>query len=330
MRNQQPFLLAILILVAAGSGGAEIQPLSFEESVRQQLRKIDSWGLRRLLETQQQIDKKQKERARLSTNPRELVELAGDEDSEVRFFVAVNHYTPLEVLQNLAADPETQVRSGVAMALAFQPLGPRSDLVIIEEMARALAVDSQVLVRMKLAENTDLPPGVFDQLAVDPDHLVRLHLAQNANVSPSALSALAQDAEEAVLVSSLGHRNMPLEWLEKSADQPSALIRLAVAKNINTPVGVLNHLSTDQAVEVRRAVAHHTNTSLKTLDKMRADNDLEVLLAIVAHPRADRKLLMKLARDDRDGGVRLAAQQRLVPLLRKEIREDLLERWRTQ
>jgi hypothetical protein len=89
-------------------------------------------------------------------------------------------------------------------------------------------------------------------------------------------------------------------------------------------------LASDQAAEVRRAVARHPSTTLNILERMRADSDLEVLLGLVAHPRADRKLLMKLARDERDGGVRLAAQQRLVPLLRKEIREDLLERWRTQ
>lgn len=328
MLTCRSLLFAILLLPGVGRG--ETQTLSFEEQVRQQLKKLDTWGLKPLLEREQQIDKVQKERARLSTNSRELIELAGDEDSEVRFFVAVNRNTPLVVLETLAADPETQVRSGVAMALLYQPLGARSEQGIVEGLARTLAADSQALVRMKLAENADLPPAVFDNLASDPDHLVRVRVAQNLNAPPSALSVLAQDSVETILVTALEHRNMPVEWLEKSIDQPSAQVRLAIAKNINTPVGVLDKLSSDQDAEVRRGVAHHPNTSLQTLDRMRADNDLEVLLAIVAHPRADRKLLMKLARDDRDGGVRLAAQQRLIPLLRKEIREDLLERWRTQ
>lgn len=328
MPTYRSLLLPILLL--PGISGAETQSLSFEEQMRQKLRTLDTWGLRRLLETQQQIDKKQKERARLSTNPRELIELAGDEDSEVRFFVAVNRYTPVEVLQALAADPETQVRSGVAMALVDQPLGTRSEQGMVEGMARTLAADPNALVRMKLAENADLPAAVFDELARDPDHLVRLRVAQNPNATQSALSTLAQDSVEAILITVLGHRNTPIEWLERSVDQPLAQVRLAVAKSVNTPVGVLDKLATDQAVEVRRAVARHPNTTLSILEKMRADNDLEVLLAIVAHPRAGRKLLMKLARDERDGGVRLAAQQRLVPLLRKEIREDLMERWRTQ
>lgn len=319
-----------MVLLLPSMAKAEVQTWSFEEQARQQLRKLDTWGLRRLLQAEGQIDKVQKERARISTSPRELIELSTDEDSEVRFFVAVNRYTPGEVLQTLAGDPETQVRSGVAMALVYQPLGPSSELGVIEGLAQDLAGDTQVLVRMKLAENQELPPAVFEHLATDADHLVRLRVSQNPHISQSALAILAQDSVEAVLVAALGHRNMPLEWLEKSIGQPSAQVRLAIAGNINAPVGVLDQLATDSAAAVRRAVARHPNTALQALERMRADNDLEVLLGIVAHPRADRKLLMKLARDERDGTVRLAAQQRLVPLLRREIREDLLERWRTQ
>lgn len=324
------WLLLFIVLLRPGISGAESQVLSFEEQVRQQMKKLDHWGLRRLLVEEQKIDKVQKERARLSTSPRELLELSTDEDNEVRFFVAVNPYAPVEVLQTLAADPEAQVRSGVAIALIHQPLGVRSEQSIIENLAQILTRDPQVLVRLKLAENLELPAAIYEVLASDADHLVRLRVAQNPHASQLALGALAQDSVETILVTALGHRNMPVEWLEKSVGQPYPQVRLAIAQNTNTPVGVLDLLATDQAAEVRRAVARHPNTTLPILDRMRADNDLEVLLGLVAHPHADRKLLMKLARDERDGGVRLAAQQRLVPLLRKEIREDLLERWRTQ
>lgn len=326
----RPWLLLFILSLGPGTGGAESQTWSFEEQVRQQMRKLDNWGLRRLLIEEQKIDKVQKERARLSTSPRELIELSTDEDNEVRFFVAVNRYTPLEVLQTLASDPEAQVRSGVAMALTYLPLGTTSEQRIVENLAQTLAGDPQALVRLKMAENLELPAAVYETLATDADYLVRLRIAQNPHASLTALGTLAQDSLETILVTALGHRNMPVEWLEKSVEQPYPQVRLAIAQNTNTPVGVLDVLATDQAAEVRRAVARHPNTTLSILERMRADQDLEVLLGLVAHPRADRKLLMKLARDERDGSVRLAAQQRLVPLLRKEIREDLLERWRTQ
>ena len=79
-------------------------------------------------------------------------------------------------------------------------------------------------------------------------------------------------------------------------------------------------------------VAEHEKTRLETLNRM-AMNDQEqdesVLLAIASHPHADRSLLTFLAYDARSGPVRLRAQARLKPLLRKEIREDILERWKT-
>ncbi len=323
------WVLAIAFIWAATEGTAQSLSVSFEEQVRQQLRKLDGWGLRRLLQEEKRIDKVQKERARLSTNPRELAELATDEDNEVRFFVAVNRNTPIEVLQSLAGDLEPQVRSGVAIALRSAPLGSQSAGAITADLALILARDANVLVRLKLAENQELPSAAYEQLATDADHLVRLRIAQNPQSSHHALAALAQDSVETILITALGHRNMPVDWLEKSVEQPYPQVRLAIAQNINTPVGVLDALVLDQAPEVRRAVARHPNTTLPILERMRADQDFEVLLGLVAHPRADRKLLTKLARDERDGGVRMAAQKRLVPLLRKEIREDLLERWPT-
>lgn len=307
------------------------QDTSFEEQMRQQLRKLDRWQLRQLLRAEQKIDQVQRERARLSSSPRELAELAADEDSGVRFYVAANRHTPLGVLQLLASDPEPQVRSGVAMSLAHDPYYWGEEQELIESIAFHLARDPQVLVRMKLAENRDLPPAAFDTLAYDPDHLVRLRVAQNVRTPQSALIALAQDSAEVVQAAALAHRNMPPAWLEKMMDHPSPQVRLAICANLNAPLLVLDHLAQDSSsVEVRRAVARHPNTALATLDRMRADSDLEVLLAITAHPRADRKMLMKLARDQRDGSVRLAAQKRLEPLLRSEIREDILERWRAQ
>lgn len=324
------WLLLAGLLATPGIGGAQSFAVPFEEQVRQQLRKLDGWGLRQLLQQEQQIDKVQQERARLTTNPRELAELATDEATEVRFFVAVNPHTPIKVLQTLATDPEGQVRSGVSLALRYDPQGPHTDPALVEQLALGLTGDSLVLVRLKLAENRTLPPSAYEQMAIDADLLVRLRIAQNPQSSSVAMATLAQDSVQSILVAALGNRNMPVEWLERSVDHPLASARLALAQNINTPIWLLARLAADQAPEVRRAVARHPNTTLPILDRMRADQEIEVLLALVAHPRADRKLLTRLARDERDGEVRLAAQKRLVLLLRQEIRDDLLERWHTQ
>ncbi len=78
---------------------------------------------------------------------------------------------------------------------------------------------------------------------------------------------------------------------------------------------------------VRRRAAAHPNMRLTTLRQLAGDNDVGVVQVVASHPQADRELLMQLAYDGRDAQVRPIAQDRLEPLLRREIRDDILERW---
>ncbi len=57
------------------------------------------------------------------------------------------------------------------------------------------------------------------------------------------------------------------------------------------------------------------------------NTDPAVILAVARHPGADRSLLTELAYNEDHTDVRLTAQDRLQPLLRREIRDDILERW---
>ena len=78
---------------------------------------------------------------------------------------------------------------------------------------------------------------------------------------------------------------------------------------------------------MRQAVARHPATPPGTLALLAADADLGVVLEVARHPSTQREILLKLAADPRDLGIRRAAQVSLAPLLRSEIREDVLERW---
>jgi hypothetical protein len=300
--------------------------LTLEAYLRQELKKIERWGVERLLQTEQRLDEQQKYRAYTSTNPEELALLAEDEDCGVRFFVGANSHTSPRIKSQLANDPVPYVRSGVAMSLSHDPKADPENQKKIRDIAERLARDSDELVRLSLAGNEKLSPVVFDTLASDPDFLVRQKLAENLHASGQALVILAQDSIEAVQIKAVQHRNMPQAWLARMSSHPSAQVRIAVCRNVNTPIKVLSSLATDPDSLVRRAVANHTNTSAKTLKRMIDDEDIEVLSAIAHHPKADRTTLMKLAFDERDAAVRMAAQKRLIPLLRSEIREDVLER----
>ena len=327
------------LLALLGAGGSAVWAQSssteqpqpeLEELWREQLRKIDRWGVKQLLRTERNIDIQQKKRAITSTNPEELAHLGEDEDSGVRFHVAANPHTSLDILLRLASDSVPYVRSGVAMTLSFDPLGSGESQSIIEMIAQKLATDTVPLVRFSLVENQKLPPTVFDALAHDPDFIIRQRLDLNLYATQSALAILAQDSVQAVQVEALRHRNMPLVWLEKLSEDVSSQIRMAACQNINTPVAVLSRLSSDQDPMVRRAVADHVNTPLEILEKMARDNDMAVVVAVANHPKADRELLIQLAYDDRDPEIRLAAHKHLEPLLRSEIREDIMERWKTR
>jgi len=309
-----------------GQESAEQVDLANEERLRRHLRKLEWHHVTQLLRWEQGVDVEQKKRANTSSNPRELDLLSDDEDVGVRFFVAANRHTPLATRLALSRDPAPAVRSGVALALAQDPLATRSVRDVVRDMAVDLAKDEHVVVRLALAVNRRLPPAAYDTLALDLDHVVRHKLAENPNTPSPALLQLTQDAELAVQTLALQHHNAPIGRLVEMSRSTLAEIRLAVCRNVNAPVAVLDTLATDPNPQVRRFVAAHPNTELQTLQRLARDADIGVLVSVAQHPSADRRLLMGLAYDDRDPGVRLAAQDRLKPLLRSEIREDVLER----
>ncbi len=298
-----------------------------ETWLRAHLRKLDGWGVSKLLRTEQTVDREQKHRANTSTNPRELALLADDEDRGVRFYVAANPYTPLGSRIYLAGDADPTVRTGAAMALVWDPLASSTTRQIVTDLAAKLARDPNVLVRLALVENKQLPPTLFDTLAADPDEMIRWKLAANLDTPGRVLTQLSSDVKRPVRIAALQHRNLPIPVLASMAADSSVAIRRAVCVNINTPLGVLSVLSGDLDPEVRRLTARHPNTPLETLERLARDTDPAVILAVARHPGADRSLLTELAYNEDHTDVRLTAQDRLQPLLRREIRDDILERW---
>lgn len=81
---------------------------------------------------------------------------------DMRAWVARNKTVPLEILRQLAGDPDPQVRSAVADRRKLTP-----------DIYDLLAADSNVSVRMRVAYNKKTPAEVIGRLAADPDQLVR-------------------------------------------------------------------------------------------------------------------------------------------------------------
>jgi hypothetical protein len=326
-----PFLIFSSALISSADEpvrrGAEP---SIEEELRRHLRKLDRWNLMQLLRVERDVDAKQKKRAEVSSNPDELAILAEDEDRGVRFYVASNRHASLDVQLILAQDREPIVRSGVALALKYDPKGSTFQRQLIERIGLRLAADERPLVRLGLASNQNLPDRVYDAIAKDIDPLVRMQLAENLKTPKMVLERLVRDSVQSVVITTLQHRNLPGVWLEQLSSDPASEIRRAVCQNINTSIIVLEKLSSDSDSSVRKAVAMHSAVGGAILDDLATDSDSTVLMAVVQHPQADRDLLLRFSQFDENLAVRQVARERLIPLLKGEIREDVLERWEAQ
>ena len=302
---------------------------SVEDRLRKDLMKLSRSGVSQLLRWEFEVDREQKRRANSSSNPRELVKLADDEDTGVRFFVAANRNTPLETRLALAADRKAAVRSGVAISLAYDPLATVHRRRVSEMIAARLAADENVLVRLSLVTNERLPSESYETLARDSDYVVRQKVAENPAAPRAALVKLAQDTVLTVQTAAFVHKNMPPDQLAMAAGDGNPMVRLAISQNLNTPVGSLDSLANDTLPIIREMAAKHPNTSLMSLQKLATDSDASVVLAVVEHPTANRDLLTALAYSSTEGSIRALAQKRLEPILREEIREDIMERWKT-
>ncbi len=311
-----------IVSVSAQTNTSEI-----EEELRIHLRKLDRWGLTQLLFTEKQVDQRQMERAKNSTNPEELFQLAKDEDESVRFYVSANKYTPLDVQMDLANDENDVVRSGLAGSLQISIREEKFRKEIKAKIAKKLMQDDIPVVRLALANNIFLNSEIYSDLAMDPDPVIRLNLSQNPRASRNALMTLSGDEFELVRANVAKHHNTMSEVLTNLSKDESVAVRAAVAANVNVSATLLELLGQDSETTVLRAVARQQNTRLVTLKKLAISPDVEIQLAVANNPNTSRELLTLLASGKREKSVKDIAQSRLEPILRQEIREDVLERW---
>lgn len=178
-----------------------------------------------------------------------LVRLSEDADSMVREFLAMNEHLDPQIRASLAADPEPRVRVVViehwrdapeevrrawltapeheVRRAAVHAFPPPSDLLpelLADPATRAAAVrhaepaanmatDSEVEVRLALADHPALPADMRDRLAEDPDIFVRNAIAARADTQ----AVMRED-----LASTLETDDPQLTWLLGFTRQPHA------------------------------------------------------------------------------------------------------------
>ena len=115
------------------------------------------------------------------------MQLAEDEDKNVRINVVRNPNAPVDVLRKLAEDEVMYVRS----CIAEHPNTP-------VDVLKILAEDEDLYVKYCVADNSNATADVLKELAEDEGEYVRASVAENLNTPADVLKELAEDENKGV------------------------------------------------------------------------------------------------------------------------------------
>lgn len=246
----------------------------------------------------------------------DLVDLLASGTSRHRAWLAANPHTPLRLLLELASDEDADVRLAVsirpelteqqraAIPVVIDPRGHYTALAWVrarhadlQAMAR-LARSAHLLIRRSVATVKELPTETAELLARDEDFAVRLLLAENCRQAPADLLLRTW-----------------LEWTGYS--------RHKILKHPNFPLhGQARHIN-DPEPDRRYLALHDPDLSERQLDELSRDSDPRNRRAALADPRLSAPRIAQLA-DDSDSAVRAAAAAH--PGLPPETLRTLLDR----
>ena len=147
----------------------------------------------------------------------ELLEMTINTSFFRKAVVALDRFTPSQVLQRLAEDDS--VRELVTRNL--------TDPEIFQKFAE------HKQVRKYVAENIDASAAILLRLAEDEDWEVRWNVAASPNAPTEILRALAEDEHEEVRRQVARNPNTPIETLQILAEDEAKYVRWYVIKNPN-------------------------------------------------------------------------------------------------
>ncbi|MEU3643052.1 hypothetical protein AB0E59_06705 [Lentzea sp. NPDC034063] len=194
------------------------------------------------------------------------VTLSGHASLDVRRALAAGPHTPASVLASLSFE------DALARELAANPATPSS---IAADLLRHHAS------RYFLAERTDLPSDVYDQLASELEPGILSQLAANPAVPVPVLRQLT--GTRALRLVLLRNPAIPLDLLVELAPSarigPDPLPRIASAS-----VTELRELAVCSVAQVRMLVARRPDLPADLFDRLVLDSDGGVAGAVATHP----------------------------------------------
>ena len=211
---------------------------------------------------------------------------ARPELKNVNLWRAENPGTPPEVVRQLAADDDVQVRLRIA---------DRKDLDT--ETCRRLTHDPSEVVRTAVARNPNLSEEGQLRIVELGDLNACGMLAANKGAGAAALEILCKAEHPAVRFAVAGNPNSPQTAIDVLAKGSDERIQLRVVKRSDLTDGQVTALAGSQSATVRAAVAHRQAVPEAVLLALAGDSAVEVqanLLNCHSH-RLTPALVLKLA-----------------------------------
>lgn len=134
-----------------------------------------------------------------------------------------------------------------------------------------LAYDPCVGVRVALADNDAIPPGIAHILAHDSEPAVRARTAEYPFLAPETFALLAADPRPEVAYIVAYHASIPVEILARLAGSEHRCVRMAVADNPRTPADILARFALGDGSDEKRAAAQNSSTPVHVLEALAED-----------------------------------------------------------
>jgi len=194
-----------------------------------------------------------------------LIQLATDEDPDVRYYVAARENTPPEILEILSSDEDECVRWEVARNY-------NTPIKILELLAttdkdywnryqaqRLLLNNLSNDEKVKLASDPNTSQEILKVLAIDPKWYIRYRVAKNLKTSDETQVILATDDDFSIRFTLAKHPHLSQKAIIILVNDGDLLVRERVAMHPNNSQETLRKLANDKDSWIRRNAKMHPN-----------------------------------------------------------------------
>lgn len=205
---------------------------------------------------------------------------------KIRFAIANNPNTKLDILQQLAKDIEYTVRMTAKRKIASHP---QTDLSVIEQ----LAFDAEPSIKQAVASRYDLPIELIREMAKDHQIARKGFLVRNRFFDCDLLDTLAQDSHPRVQQLVALHPNTSEKTLIRLANNPETGI--FILQNPNLTTEIFEQLVSSNNAKLDLALAQHSRTSRENLETIATKSeDAVTLIAVVENNKTRKKTKSKI------------------------------------